>query len=1805
MRFKEKTMSISHYYKKIVEHILEINHNDFSNVAPGHCMKLVGLGMEETEYFWKEFTTKFTNVPTYIISNNENIDDKKYITATKLIEYRNQDKPIFILIPSNSKTAAEDSYGNATFKEISLDNIENGLFEKLISHIPADYQRDISELMEYLRAENIPLSKKIDYILELDTIGYSVENIGNAVHFLSLIPDSKLLMDRNNVRNRLNFNLLSVNTLSSFIKPLINRINDLPIKKDTIQKDIVETLRNVTDLNSKADIIKVLKDNAKLNFCYWDIPQLNNNKPPKVFVEHIRSTAIKIEEGRKVLKATEGNSSKVTIRITTEPDLKDIKNLKYFKVFLMAVDSEAGKEINLLRKVKNTDTGKKGYKEIQVDIGPNLEEGGYFFKALITNEDDMILNIDDDFKSDEINEEWELEKARNPNAVKSSLKYKLTCDSEDFTLLINETTEEQDGEQRKDKINSVLQAYFKFRTTLFKTSKETCNPTPEENSNVWISDKTKKLISTYYIRYSEKNNYQISIPTKLRQIEYEFLNKNNKFGYVQANLDSINSFDHSNIAFIESNLMELFPESLIKLRKEVFTSIKESNETKDGIFESAPLFLMVDSIKNYLHEYTTWMGELKNKIQNENLSREEFAILSEVQYLDLVKLYTKLPDGSAFESYLISPLHPLRLSWFIKLYELFSTWEKETFNFKGHIKDWTERLENYFENLLYPQNNPLVIVDSSENKSFLYSGEITYGWGVYLKPEAKTNTEQSTSSNRQMKQYLRSLLNIEKNNFIDNDINIKVVMKYIEDYRKQHPYTEKLIINLVNAGDATVFSEALIKLEKDKAFQNIKYEIRLFKGDDRIIEHGQALKNLINPEYNVSEEAEIFSQASENRLFPKLRFSINTLSDYIKESEKYKAHISFLINPFPLAIELIKPDLLQKSFYLNGIVTVPVVSMESLPNEYKWNRYIVNPINNREIEVSNNAESLFQYYQAFISFSLASRYSDSIPAIVATLSETDKVLLNNFHQHSDWVVTLEKNIGPQLYDQPSQKGNIPFLLDYIPNTELNGISSYLTTQPEAEVYGLLSPHFEEFGIDIETKIGKERIELILEDLRSVSSSLILSLNNSKNKAFEIIGIAFTKKILEKKDFLEEAFLVPIDLHQDLFANAVDSSTRADLLLVKINPEKKEILFHVLEVKCRAKIGVAELDELKIKIKAQIDNTIKVIKEHFDPTLRLTNDRLDRKIKNLELKHLLQFYIERAYRYKYLSENAFNSYSNFLLEMDNGFDFKFKKLGFIFDFGTDKKHSKKEIEKDFTLFTFGRKLIEEILDPESDLNTQRLENADLDNDFKQAIGNSKTLRKLILTLKGNALEVSYDDDNIEQTTEEVDNNESLEVNTISKPLIESSNDELPQPQQKNEQEEVDEKVGLPPNTDYPLRPTYDILIGKTSGSDQYGILGRTIYGKKIAIDLSETNTISLFGVQGGGKSYTIGTITEMVLKQITNINIMQHPLAGVIFHYSESSDYKPEFTSMSYINDNENEIKKLKELYNADPDKLNDIVILTPKDKVQERSREFPHAKVYPIAFNSQELNVQDWLFLLGAIGNDSTYIKQLKAIMKANRNQLSLANIRQGVENSELLSNSQRALALQRLNFAEDYIDDNFGIKDYLHPERLIIVDLRDEFITKDEALGIFVIMLNIFSSVTEIDGKGFNKFIVFDEAHKYMDSKDLTGSIVTAIREMRHKGVSIMIASQDPPSLPNEIIELSSVVLIHKFNSPQWLKHIQKSITQLNSITPDDMAGLLPGEGFLWATKATDSSVTNRPIKIVTRPRVTKHGGETKKADG
>jgi DNA helicase HerA-like ATPase len=144
------------------------------------------------------------------------------------------------------------------------------------------------------------------------------------------------------------------------------------------------------------------------------------------------------------------------------------------------------------------------------------------------------------------------------------------------------------------------------------------------------------------------------------------------------------------------------------------------------------------------------------------------------------------------------------------------------------------------------------------------------------------------------------------------------------------------------------------------------------------------------------------------------------------------------------------------------------------------------------------------------------------------------------------------------------------------------------------------------------------------------------------------------------------------------------------------------------------------------------------------------------------------------------------------------------------------------------------------------------------------------------------------------------------------------------------------------------------------------------------------------------------------------------------------------------------------------------------------------------------------------------------------------------------------------------------------------------------------MVLLNRFAQVETSEGRSFNKLIVFDEAHKYMNDARLTTAIVGTIREMRHRGTSVVIASQNPPSVPREVIELSQVVFAHEFSSPTWLDHIKKVKTAFSDLVPSSLARLSPGQAYVW-TSGNDRF--RKPQRMVIRPRTTRHGGATRRA--
>lgn len=1685
------------YYKRIIETFVEEYKDQLMNVKEGHCMKVVGLPFDVLENLYDELRMLGSSLRIFILSDDK--EGSRYISATKLIELRNDlTQSILVLIPVNVSTAAEDSYGNATFKELSIAHLNDRLLYKLMKEVETN--EAVKQILTYL-TESTPKQKVLDYLLYVIEKDLDKISIGLGLFKMGFIPDSEIARDCSLIHRRLSINTECISQMVDYSKSINDRVDNLPILPNTIQREVSSFLQREKSTNNKYDLCEIIANSyPDLDFSKWekhikgiDVTSLGNLKITSV---ELTSKNFGVDDDGDLTMPIQSNKpAKIKVRIHFSPKPKAFPDLQRIRIALMNVDGMYC-EYDRLKTAKVSDNT-RDYREVTVSIKPNdFNSGRYFMRVFGEDEHGTVLNRNDDFKDERFIDLWEEEK-NNLSKEEFVEKYRafLTSDSESFYIQTVESGDDEDDtmqDSRRMKINNVLQAYFHYRIEACRKGEELILP-----ERMKVTDKEDKgkcddqpwqeglYWDTFRIKYSHAHNFQILLSKKLLQIERCILKCSDHLGSVEATLSSNYTEKLQHMQFNSFEGMEVPPSLLLK-RMTLFQQIKDSAIDASGVVETFDIFSHIDEMKEYILEYQNW---LKSVIDNG--VNGELAI--KLQNLDLVDVIATLPDGQSARMKLISPLHPVRLSWMINLFEQYNEWEQKTIDNECYREVWYKKLDQLFYGDLVPSVAPLIVRDFSRSSYLQYVGEIMFGWGLYVN---STDQKDDTfaSGFRQLRSYLSHLLNIPMQSRIDTDVNAEMVHRYMFNYITQHPYTDKLVINLFNAGDAAVFAANLVALEKKCRPFDIHYEIRLFCSDKRFLQ-GEAFRDLIDPDTQVSEDAEMFSQSTSNRLFPKLRFSINTVDDFVNNAHDYPAHLSFLINPFPTEAKLHKPSTIQQSFYLNGVVCRPIVQVTQTEKGCQWQRYYSDVrLPNPSDEFANETIGLFSEYQSLVAMSMANDRDSSVPALMLNIEDTNSVMLSRIHDVSDWVITFDKNMGPEFYDIPCGEGEIPYLLDYIPSTELTGISSFLTCRPTSEIESILTPHFKEFGIDIS---DHERFYDFLADIRSVSSSMIMQLNSSRNKVFEVLGTTLMKRLLKGKNLLNDSFIIPIDLHQDIFnyqlISELATKERADNILVDIHPSTGEIVFTIIEIKCRQMLSNEQRSDLQEKMNEQIANTEKALKFQFDPLLEILN--LDHELKIIELQSLLLFYLRRAHRYSYICEESYQESEKFILKLTkDNYSLRYKRLGLIFEFQNDILQNKEVMYADdaeITFYTMGKPMIDRILAKDAILKTTGLYSSvemEANNELTRFFEVSER------TMRDAALKIG-DDSDIQASTEDTVSGykpSELEQDQVVRdggeddygehgplapekihsivPAEEPAEDSVSSAEPEPEPDTVPEPVVAPEPIIEPVPeiavpeeiksdvidgPHFDIMIGKTdAASPQYGILGKTINGNRsIGIDLSETNTISLFGVQGGGKSYTIGTIAEMTLKQFNNINCLPAPMASVIFHYSESMDYAPEFTSMIYPNDEAGQLAKLKDQYGAEAGNIEDVILLTPFDKVEERQDEYPSIKVMPISFHSKDLNVQDWMFLLKAVGNDSTYISQLKSIMRANRRNLNLEDLRASVESSGMLSTSQKSLAMQRLSFAEEYINDEQRLGELLKPGRLIIVDLRDEFIEKDDAL--------------------------------------------------------------------------------------------------------------------------------------------------------
>lgn len=1765
----------------------------FIQATSGTCLKLSNLSLDDMIALRKNLSEKYPDLMIVILAEQDD-PAQGYVSATHLIELRNsEEQALLALIPSGLQTPAEDSYGNATFNDLDISSIDGEIISELCTQVPSSLHDYIMEASKK-SMPGFDLTKLIFFLLTVRSQGWEKSAIGYNLDYFGLIPDTTSTDSVIEWSRRLVYNRRCASIINDFSLSVPDRIRNLSIADNSNQRELALFLNNI-NTNDKFELMHEIHnspDFARLDFACWELPEIENSALLKISVGDFQCKDVVYDGTDKVLRIQQGKIASVKIRINTDPAPKDFPTLKTFKIKLVTTDGhEEYKDIKTVKVTENN----RSYRDVTVKISANMfEEGTFYFRIVGEDESGAQLNTEDDFRDEHIHTLWLQEKEEkgkeaNYQEFKELHQAKTNNETEDIRLQFLESgdADEDDGftfpKSRKDKLANALQAYFRYRIDGMKKLKKPEFPQVTADTALWQNFSGLALQSTYLLKLGVNHNYQIPISSKLRELERLFLEHCSEIGNVECTLhvNSTNSsFPYKDfISFPGEGITEL-----LTLREQVFRSIMASAPDDTGIFETWLDFAKpetIDLVKEYICCYT----DVINNFQRSNVSAN---ILEKIQNWDIVDIQTQIDDRQNIHVKLLSPLHPLRLTWFVNLWELFSSWENKTLENKKRRKEWTKDLVGLFLGDIYPSNNTLILANNSLTY-YQYAGELSFGWGIFLEAENKKENV-TLSCDRQVKIYISELLNLACEARIDSDVSQILIERYILDYLKQHPYTSKAVINIFNPGDGASFVNAIVSLEQ-KLPDQYQYEFRLCC-ENSFVATGEAFRDLMNPESNVSDKAENFSSVAANRLFPKIRFSLNKMSDFVQNPFDYVANLSFLINPFSAKCDLLPIDENATSDALNGLIVKSQTSVHAEADLIQWWKTIFCAENCKwKPEFYHTGNRLLNVIQRVTASVINLQKNKNLyPGTVVTIKAAEKTLLSLIHDCSDWVITFDKSIGPEIFDSKNDCSDNPYLLDYIPSRELNGISAFLTTKPEMEAYSFLYSYLQKLGLD--SLCVPESLLLMLEDIRAISGSLLLQAISTNNKAFEVIGMALTKRLLEKKGYLNNAFLIPLDLHKDLF-NLQDQETkeRADLMVVQIDPKARELHFDVVEIKCRASLIGKE--ELCVKISEQINRSIEAFKKHFEFNENTFSDRLDRAVKCLELQNLLEFYIKRAGRFRQLSNSAEKHYLEFCKTLSDGYSLTFGKLQIIYNFSAEKDHEKIETD-DFTRYIIGRNLISDIVTSEGTLDTFKLEDS---------------LRKFYFPIfEKKIVEQSQEPENeVQNESGSQDQDEHGHECSGSHTSVETVEFDLQKTEEASEEQEKSAQKSTISNTERAANDSviasvnFDTIIGGSSVNvSQLGLLGiQKLSNKKIALDLAKTTAISLFGVQGAGKSYTIGTVAEMVLKQIPNVNQLPSPLAGVIFHYSESMNYAPEFTSMNKQNNSPAEVEALLNFYHAHPTSIQDIVLLAPKDKVKERKEQYPNLDVQTIAFSSRELDVASWLFLLGAVGNEALYIKQVKALMKSIRNNLTLENIRKEVKKS-LIPDEKKNLIEDRLNLAQDYINDDFSLKDVLRPGRLVVVDLRDEFIEKDDALKLFVVMLNIFSEVKAVQGQHFNKFIVFDEAHKYMDNKELSSTIATAIKEMRHKGVSIMIASQDPTGLPPEIIELSSILIMHRFNSPAWLKHIQKAITQTAALTPADLAGLKTGEAFIWANESSDPQFTSRPLKVKTRPRATMHGGAT-----
>ena len=410
--------------------------------------------------------------------------------------------------------------------------------------------------------------------------------------------------------------------------------------------------------------------------------------------------------------------------------------------------------------------------------------------------------------------------------------------------------------------------------------------------------------------------------------------------------------------------------------------------------------------------------------------------------------------------------------------------------------------------------------------------------------------------------------------------------------------------------------------------------------------------------------------------------------------------------------------------------------------------------------------------------------------------------------------------------------------------------------------------------------------------------------------------------------------------------------------------------------------------------------------------------------------------------------------------------------------------------------------------------------------------------------------------------------------------------------------------------------------------QYGLLGFNLNGddcidenEPIMLNTNAPNSIFICGSQGSGKSYTLSTVLENLLRPDIAPGKAGDAVTGVVFHYDiDSSGSVAEAAHLASLG-------------------IKVQVLVSKSNEYNLRVAYFKELKgcrnlsVQPLELRSRDLSIERMNKLMAFSeqeGRVPLYMEVIQRILRemaieSEGAEFNYKNFRKRLDvESERFTREQANPMSLRLALLESFMVENARkSKDKtsllnLQPGTLTIIDLSDPFVDASTVCVLFDICLSLIKENAPSSGL----VVALDEAHKYMNKSltatNFTDRLLTTIREQRHNGIRVIICTQEP-TLSDKLLDLCSVTIVHRFTSPAWFDVIKAHIGGASSYAADkqaqqqlmlDIMGLQTGQSFvfspssyLWTFGGVPPMLREAKVLMKTRLRIGDDGGKSKMA--